>query len=138
MPRQVMRMLSQMGSGLLMGQEEITASSLRRVVWLARGAGTSGYLLNNRGSFLFSIHSTGPRMGFFPFFSFKVLPQLGERLGRKRSLLGSNNAKPWEAEFLSVRVSIDYSIFYSRRLSFGWVPQREKVFFLSAPTRINK
>lgn len=54
-----------------MGQEEITASSLRRVVWLARGAGTSGYLLNHRGGLVFSIHSTGPPMGIC-FFFFKV------------------------------------------------------------------
>lgn len=78
MPRQVTKMLSQMGSGLLMGQEEITASSLRRVVWLARGARTSGYLLNNRGSFLFSIHLTGPRMGFFFSFSSKFYLDSGK------------------------------------------------------------
>lgn len=114
-----------------MGQEEITASSLRRVVWLARGAGTSGYLMNNRGGLVFSIHSTGHR--WESAFSSSRFASPRGKIGKER-VSGRNHAKPWEEGVLSVWAGINCGIFLWQA-SFIWLEYcRGKRCFFSLST----
>lgn len=83
---------------------------------------------------MFFIHSTWSWTGTDYVLVLQSLSQLGERLGRNRSLLGRNNAVSWGLEILSVWAGINCGNFSSRRLSFGRGTAEVKDMFFSLST----